>query len=239
VKFSNHFNGGTLLPQGLAATFCPPRKHAKYPKYPRGLANRLQRLATFGDETGRQHKPGKIRGICSHSVSVHRFSGGGTVASAAWILGRLGAHCTSLGRPLMRVSSAGSGELRAGSDKRGGGPAMSGGGRLYCTGQARASTGDAHLHAPTAENNLWRDARFRRARTACLLSKITRCSHSTAISADQWPDHVRLCDIEPLFTCKACGRRRGDVRPDLRWNKPLVPAWAMVEVFRPPLMTVR
>src|SRR5580700_1649729 len=115
---------------------------------------------------------------------------------------------------------------------------MSGGGRVYCAGQAGASMGDARLHAPTAENNLWRDARFRRARTACLLSKITRCSHSTAISADQWPHHVRLCDIEPLFTCKACGRRGGDVRPDFHWNKPPVPAWAIVQVFRPPLMTV-
>jgi hypothetical protein len=27
-----------------------------------------------------------------------------------------------------------------------------------------------------------------------------RCSHSTAISADRWPDDVRLSDIEPLFT---------------------------------------
>ena len=26
-----------------------------------------------------------------------------------------------------------------------------------------------------------------------------RCSHSMAINADQWPDDVRLSDIEPLF----------------------------------------
>ena len=26
-----------------------------------------------------------------------------------------------------------------------------------------------------------------------------RCSHSTTISAEQWPDHVRLSDIEPDF----------------------------------------
>jgi hypothetical protein len=44
--------------------------------------------------------------------------------------------------------------------------------------------------------------------------------------------------ISNLFTCKACGRRGGDVRPDFHWNKPPVPAWAIVEVFRPPLMTV-
>ena len=29
-----------------------------------------------------------------------------------------------------------------------------------------------------------------------------QCSHSTAISADRWPDDVRPSDIEPLFTPK-------------------------------------
>ena len=32
-----------------------------------------------------------------------------------------------------------------------------------------------------------------------------KCSHSIAISADQWPDDVRLSDIEDRFTCTACG----------------------------------
>lgn len=32
-----------------------------------------------------------------------------------------------------------------------------------------------------------------------------RCSHHITISADQWPDHVRLSDIEPDFVCTACG----------------------------------
>jgi hypothetical protein len=40
------------------------------------------------------------------------------------------------------------------------------------------------------------------------------CSHSIAISADQWPDHVRLSDLESRFVCKACGKRGADVRPD-------------------------
>jgi hypothetical protein len=40
-----------------------------------------------------------------------------------------------------------------------------------------------------------------------------KCSHSTAISADQWPDHVRLSDLEARFVCKACGKRGADVRP--------------------------
>jgi hypothetical protein len=39
-----------------------------------------------------------------------------------------------------------------------------------------------------------------------------RCSHSIAMSADRWPDDVRLSDIEPRFVCKACGKRGADVR---------------------------
>ena len=40
------------------------------------------------------------------------------------------------------------------------------------------------------------------------------CSHSLAISADKWPDDLRLSDIEDRFTCSACGKRDADVRPD-------------------------
>ena len=36
------------------------------------------------------------------------------------------------------------------------------------------------------------------------------CSHSIAISADQWPDHVRLSDLEPRSVCTACGERGAD-----------------------------
>jgi hypothetical protein len=28
-----------------------------------------------------------------------------------------------------------------------------------------------------------------------------RCSHSVALSADRWPDDIRLSDIEPRFVC--------------------------------------
>jgi hypothetical protein len=41
-----------------------------------------------------------------------------------------------------------------------------------------------------------------------------RCSHSIAISADQWSDDTRLSDIEPRFTCLVCKKRGADVRPD-------------------------
>jgi len=40
-----------------------------------------------------------------------------------------------------------------------------------------------------------------------------KCSHSVIVDAAKWNDDVRLCDLEPKFTCKACGRRGADVRP--------------------------
>src|SRR5579862_5170993 len=39
-----------------------------------------------------------------------------------------------------------------------------------------------------------------------------RCSHHLKISADPWPDEVRLSDLEPSFVCKACGRRGADIQ---------------------------
>ena len=40
-------------------------------------------------------------------------------------------------------------------------------------------------------------------------------SHCVRISADFWPDHLRLSDIEDRFVCRVCGRRGADVRrPD-------------------------
>jgi hypothetical protein len=46
-----------------------------------------------------------------------------------------------------------------------------------------------------------------------------KCSHSTTISGDGWPGHVRLSDIEERFVCRACGTRGADVRPDFDWDK--------------------
>jgi hypothetical protein len=36
---------------------------------------------------------------------------------------------------------------------------------------------------------------------------------SVLIDASRWGDDVRLSDLEPKFTCKACGRHGADVRP--------------------------
>jgi hypothetical protein len=38
-----------------------------------------------------------------------------------------------------------------------------------------------------------------------------RCSHSVALSADRWPDDLKASDIEPQFTCNACGRRGAEL----------------------------
>jgi hypothetical protein len=42
------------------------------------------------------------------------------------------------------------------------------------------------------------------------------CSHWTRLNADQWPDDLRLSELEPKFVCQACGHRSADVRPDWR-----------------------
>ena len=44
------------------------------------------------------------------------------------------------------------------------------------------------------------------------------CSNWTAISGDRWPDDVRLSDLEPKFTCQACGTNGADVRPNFHWE---------------------
>jgi hypothetical protein len=51
-----------------------------------------------------------------------------------------------------------------------------------------------------------------------------RCSHSISISADEWPDDVRLSDLELRFVCVVCGKRGADVRPDFHWYKPPIAA---------------
>src|ERR1700682_2162507 len=61
-----------------------------------------------------------------------------------------------------------------------------------------------------------------------------RCSHSITISADRWPDDVRLSDLEARFACKACGKRGADVRPNFNWNaRGPVGAWGIGSVLVP------
>ena len=40
------------------------------------------------------------------------------------------------------------------------------------------------------------------------------CSHHVEMSADHWPDDLRVSDIEHRFVCTACGRRGADIRPN-------------------------
>ena len=42
--------------------------------------------------------------------------------------------------------------------------------------------------------------------------------NAVRISADRWPDHIRLSDLEPLFVCQGCGRRGADIWPDWDWD---------------------
>jgi len=39
-------------------------------------------------------------------------------------------------------------------------------------------------------------------------------AHAGRISADRWPDHIRLSDLEQLFVCQACGQMGDDIRPE-------------------------
>jgi hypothetical protein len=48
-----------------------------------------------------------------------------------------------------------------------------------------------------------------------------KCSHSIVVRAD-WPDDLRLSEIEPRFVCQACGKRGPGVRPHFNWaGKPV------------------
>ena len=50
-------------------------------------------------------------------------------------------------------------------------------------------------------------------RDVLVYSRDHKCSHHIAISADRWPDHLRLSDIEPDFVCTTCGKSGAEVRP--------------------------
>lgn len=50
------------------------------------------------------------------------------------------------------------------------------------------------------------------------------CGHHIELSADRWPDELRLSDLEPRFVCQGCGSRGADVRPDFERGKPQIAA---------------
>ena len=54
-----------------------------------------------------------------------------------------------------------------------------------------------------------------------------RCSHHIAISADRWPDYIRLSDIEPGFVCTACGKKGAEVRSKSS-HAPMGAGWGAV-----------
>ena len=46
-----------------------------------------------------------------------------------------------------------------------------------------------------------------------------RCSNLLKLTpdrVDQWPDDVRISEIEPRLVCTKCGLRGADLRPDFR-----------------------
>jgi hypothetical protein len=60
---------------------------------------------------------------------------------------------------------------------------------------------------------------MRQSGVRCLLVHCAdyKCSHlaiMAPVEVDKWPDGVRLSDLEPQFTCRRCGTRGADIRPN-------------------------
>jgi hypothetical protein len=66
---------------------------------------------------------------------------------------------------------------------------------------------------PQQETTLWESDRQCPYLTAGLTCADYKCAHSVVVDAAPCGDDVRLSDLEPKFTCKACGRRGAAVRP--------------------------
>src|SRR5260370_10242181 len=68
-----------------------------------------------------------------------------------------------------------------------------------------------------SENYPWGNA-IVRVRGLLVYCADSKCAHAVRITANRSPAHIRLDDLEPLFTCQACGRRGADLRPDFDWD---------------------
>jgi hypothetical protein len=73
---------------------------------------------------------------------------------------------------------------------------------------------------PTPQKITFAEMRAAGVRGLLICCSDYHCSHSVEISGDRWADDLRLSDLEPLFVCRACGKRGADARPNLDWNKP-------------------
>ena len=74
-------------------------------------------------------------------------------------------------------------------------------------------------HGKTHQKNTFAEMREMGVRGLLIYCADYRCSHSIAISGDAWPDDARLSDIEERFTCRVCGKRGADVRPDFNRDR--------------------
>jgi hypothetical protein len=41
-----------------------------------------------------------------------------------------------------------------------------------------------------------------------------KCSHVVTARVEEWPDDVRLSDVEGRYVCSVCGHHGADIRPD-------------------------
>jgi hypothetical protein len=75
------------------------------------------------------------------------------------------------------------------------------------------------MPAPRPQKITLGEMRSNRVRGLLIYCSDYKCSHWTAISGDKWPDDMRLSDLEPRFTCQACGTKGADVRPNFHWEE--------------------
>jgi hypothetical protein len=90
---------------------------------------------------------------------------------------------------------------------------------LLCGSAFVSGFGQESIRPARAKDHLRRDVLRRRPDWHPDLLRGLPLQHSIEMSADEWPDDVRLSDIEPRFVCKACGKRGADVRSHFAWAR--------------------